>query len=1088
MSTSVSNAQQVSSAPSDSTSALNIDAIESARNNNTHMTSNTEEANNASRSSSNKRRTKASRACDQCRKKKVKCDNGDDRSVCTNCQRNGEKCTFERVPLKRGPSKGYSKSGHKGKDINNKSPDDIRMRRESFENKYSPSSPARSNSVLLPPLSHYIPQNNYNSTTSNKGSSSGNIYTNIPNNSVRVNSLSTIPPQNSNVNNNSNISNFGLGQQQFWKVPYHEFPHQRRGSIDSLPSDISVRTMDPQQQMFYSQHQRSPSSGSQTGNNYWSFFRSANSASASQNDKKISSTNSEPRRSSSIPSLLRQPSTNGLLDQPQLPHPDSSSTNPQNFSYSQFHQQPNHIGHSNNHSLSAFGQYATAGFQSRNNSITSDAMSPNEPIMYQQNVNAPLPTNATQRQDSKSLSEGNATPSNREISKEQNSSSQTSSPGSKNGTKKRKRNPSSRRSTTSKGRNSVSSLLLNDRPAKSHSSPASNIDAIHDTSSTATSVNNTKSSSRHTMIYGQISDVDLIDLYYEFIHIGLPIIPLNKKTLTNDILLVNTQPISAIHELNNYVILWFRNSLELLIKIAIKQDKNIPSFFNSFEPTIDDTSISKANNASISKNSGNNDESKAKLDSETQSFFISTLNECFQKIVDIHPKLREHDDEISPKIKVIYLSTFIILNYVLSFVGHDNSFVLGMSVTIFNEFKLYKLLLSIGKPQAKSRTNSIETDVDCSILFKRLYVLLIIFDSIESCTYGSPKLLNIPIHNTTELYFDNSNGNNFDSKWTVEENPNMLKIILQSLKLGEFVSELAMNRKSMNNFLLDNNDPKCLIWEPKTQVVSDKNDSSDGSFFCLPGLFHKLLLTKRNFINLLLSLNGTDNEKPKLTIESTSKISDTLCELINQILQILTSSMRLNPTNSIDPNYRPSDTSQHSMESTTENNATMVLTTPTQIPTIPSDFYQRLLGLSKEKERESDVEKGIVSPFAIPIIYELHNIINILKQLPTQLIGIIMRMPHEFDNTAAQSQVVKLSNSMNEVVQIMSLLNLVKPFKIFDNDLSQRCLSPEDDTTKDLVMKWKFLEKGEVNKTDELNEKFIDIGWKLLDDSELGWF
>ena len=52
-----------------------------------------------------------------------------------------------------------------------------------------------------------------------------------------------------------------------------------------------------------------------------------------------------------------------------------------------------------------------------------------------------------------------------------------------------------------------------------------------------------------TIVYGQISDVDLIDTYYEFIHVGFPIIHLNKTTLTSDLLLVNTQPISNIHEL-----------------------------------------------------------------------------------------------------------------------------------------------------------------------------------------------------------------------------------------------------------------------------------------------------------------------------------------------------------------------------------------------------------------------------------------------------------------------------------------------------------------------------------------------------------
>lgn len=58
-----------------------------------------------------RKRTKVSRACDECRRKKVKCDasseTGDE--TCSNCRRSSVKCMFSRVPQKRGPSKGYIK-------------------------------------------------------------------------------------------------------------------------------------------------------------------------------------------------------------------------------------------------------------------------------------------------------------------------------------------------------------------------------------------------------------------------------------------------------------------------------------------------------------------------------------------------------------------------------------------------------------------------------------------------------------------------------------------------------------------------------------------------------------------------------------------------------------------------------------------------------------------------------------------------------------------------------------------------------------------------------------------------------------------
>jgi len=56
-----------------------------------------------------RKRSKISRACDECRRKKIKCDaTGEDSSeICTNCKRVNNRCAFTRQPMKRGPSKGY---------------------------------------------------------------------------------------------------------------------------------------------------------------------------------------------------------------------------------------------------------------------------------------------------------------------------------------------------------------------------------------------------------------------------------------------------------------------------------------------------------------------------------------------------------------------------------------------------------------------------------------------------------------------------------------------------------------------------------------------------------------------------------------------------------------------------------------------------------------------------------------------------------------------------------------------------------------------------------------------------------------------
>ncbi|KAF7544153.1 hypothetical protein G7046_g9845 [Stylonectria norvegica] len=58
-----------------------------------------------------RKRSKVSRACDECRRKKIKCDAQSDtgENACSSCSRSSIRCLFSRVPQKRGPSKGYIK-------------------------------------------------------------------------------------------------------------------------------------------------------------------------------------------------------------------------------------------------------------------------------------------------------------------------------------------------------------------------------------------------------------------------------------------------------------------------------------------------------------------------------------------------------------------------------------------------------------------------------------------------------------------------------------------------------------------------------------------------------------------------------------------------------------------------------------------------------------------------------------------------------------------------------------------------------------------------------------------------------------------
>ncbi|KAF2276694.1 uncharacterized protein EI97DRAFT_432941 [Westerdykella ornata] len=72
---------------------------------------NLDEHNMYSDQDASRKRSKVSRACDECRRKKIRCDATSENGAepCSSCKRTGARCQFSRQPMKRGPSKGYIK-------------------------------------------------------------------------------------------------------------------------------------------------------------------------------------------------------------------------------------------------------------------------------------------------------------------------------------------------------------------------------------------------------------------------------------------------------------------------------------------------------------------------------------------------------------------------------------------------------------------------------------------------------------------------------------------------------------------------------------------------------------------------------------------------------------------------------------------------------------------------------------------------------------------------------------------------------------------------------------------------------------------
>ncbi|CDK27664.1 unnamed protein product [Kuraishia capsulata CBS 1993] len=197
-----------------------------------------------------RKRSKVSRACDECRRKKIRCDAMVSAQSCSNCKKTNDKCTFTRVPLKRGPSRSQKHS------------EDFEVRRQSFpqimplqqqqqlqhqvQQRPQPSQTNQSSQqILLPPLSSL--------------SHTGSILPPPPHpinplDGRVTNLLNAAKPR-----SNSLTSNGYNSQALFWKVPYELPTFERRNSTDSMSSSISV----PFSPQVLNQK---PASGSSNGN------------------------------------------------------------------------------------------------------------------------------------------------------------------------------------------------------------------------------------------------------------------------------------------------------------------------------------------------------------------------------------------------------------------------------------------------------------------------------------------------------------------------------------------------------------------------------------------------------------------------------------------------------------------------------------------------------------------------------------------------------------------------------------------------------------------------------------------------------
>ena len=279
----------------------------------------------------------------------------------------------------------------------------------------------------------------------------------------------------------------------------------------------------------------------------------------------------------------------------------------------------------------------------------------------------------------------------------------------------------------------------------------------------------------------------LVELYYQFVHPTFSILPLNRQSLSA--LLTIPPPPQQSHqiandvaEVNQFVIQGFYNSLQLLLSTT--------------------TRTSTPNVLGLGMDS---------------AVLQDSINRLFQSWFKIATKVTGNISIYSQNVVILLGMSIVTLCYSVVLLGFTKELNIRQSVGVFNRLKVFKLFWI----ESHVVTNSNYDDY--SSLLKRLYVYLIILDSLESLSIGEPS--------STGLVFDSSTVTklfptfkNFD----LAKNNMML-----GLKLAE-ISNLRDMRKSPRDTPVS---PVCKAMKLKSKLTHDtfnrnvEQDQISGTFW-----------------------------------------------------------------------------------------------------------------------------------------------------------------------------------------------------------------------------------------------------------------
>ena len=226
-----------------------------------------------------------------------------------------------------------------------------------------------------------------------------------------------------------------------------------------------------------------------------------------------------------------------------------------------------------------------------------------------------------------------------------------------------------------------------------------------------------------------------------------------------------------------------------------------------------------------------------------------------------------------------------------------------------------------------------------------------------------------------------------------------------------------------------------------------------------------------------------------MTSELVTKLSNMVCDLTSSIYDLLKLNLETNLTNCIQSQSQQQSSKDRLSSKNTISPRSNAMSPKAADVGGPSNSGSASASPGPGTVPSHNAEIGTVSPYIIAIFREVSNVVELIKNMPTSLIGCVIGT--HTPNFDSQPLVLQLSQCMNNMLQIATFTSSLRPFKIFKYD-------PNDQTKNNSlaavpIYKSKIQDslptlQTPVTPQQIMMTQFIETAWRLADTEELGWF